>query len=941
MWPTIPRSEERPSRPPSGLRAPTPVRHGALSSRPQSAKSNYEDEDDDASSCDDTYVSMTSSRSRIIRNSSSKYGDSQRILKETSRVSNKSRSRSSSTFKGRGNFPDDEYGENASTVGILNKLKNDIESIEQLRKKTERDEFSTTRGIQRAGADWKLERTGDRDRSNDFSRVPDRGNSRTQSSMRARNSHTDFSSFDNDASRSRSVGRFFREKDLGESVSDVAPSAAKSPPIGTRSRVASSPWQKRKEKAMGGESERLQILEHENERLQETVRTLKTDSIKTIERNGTKMSDVKLQLEKSRLNEDELERALRELISNVENDGDFKLKLEKSQSKEFELENILRELVSNVQSEQEMMSDELKTAHKLRESEVALLEGKLRAAHDELGTNSDTIHELESETERLRLTLKEDKEETESQLCQEIESVKSSMKSNETSWGEKVKRLNKELEHSRSTYQLLEERLRQVSEQLNSAESRCIVLKENAQKSEKESHEAMEAAKKSLQDVQKENQAFAEKLGNAMRDNARLLKAADDNNEALVKLEASLAQETEKYNNTKEAVGKLEAENGDLKKTMDYKHNAISELELALAEANISKVNLELQVNSIKSTLETEVHELKEEKEESMQQLSTLQYKVSSLEEERKAQAGKIDELSGAILKSKSCHEEEINDLRKTLQERENALGSLKATFEQGKTRELNEQKELSESKMRKLEDEKEAVMTKAKMLEENMATSDKQRQDQVGRIEELQKAISESNAKHCQSEAVLKASMEETDELKEKLSSAKKELSEVKSLKSDLGRVKADLGESVTKSSIMESEIASLQSELLSATERLQVSNDGYDSLKKASEDMESKLKDKVKTLTSQLSNAKKSMEKVKREAKARNGQLKSALHSLDEMMKYIESMRVENDEVVASLEVDLEKAIKVSHYLCSVKRKKLLLTLMHHRCTSDETAC
>ena len=50
----------------------------------------------------------------------------------------------------------------------------------------------------------------------------------------------------------------------------------------------------------------------------------------------------------------------------------------------------------------------------------------------------------------------------------------------------------------------------------------------------------------------------------------------------------------------------------------------------------------------------------------------------------------------------------------------------------------------------------------------------------------------------------------------------------------------------------------------------------------------------------------------KAAAESAAKNEQLRSALESLDEMMKYIDTMREENDDITRELEVEVENAHK-----------------------------
>ena len=61
-----------------------------------------------------------------------------------------------------------------------------------------------------------------------------------------------------------------------------------------------------------------------------------------------------------------------------------------------------------------------------------------------------------------------------------------------------------------------------------------------------------------------------------------------------------------------------------------------------------------------------------------------------------------------------------------------------------------------------------------------------------------------------------------------------------------------------------------------------------------------------------------------LRAEGNSRNGQLKSAMSSLDEMMKYIETMREDHFEEVLSLQKDIEKAMKLKQDSESTLKKR-----------------
>ena len=215
-------------------------------------------------------------------------------------------------------------------------------------------------------------------------------------------------------------------------------------------------------------------------------------------------------------------------------------------------------------------------------------------------------------------------------------------------------------------------------------------------------------------------------------------------------------------------------------------------------------------------------------------------------------------------------------------------------------------------------------------MFVKKMASVEDQRQEQAAQLEKLTQAevaLTDARAK-------LKTVRKEAESLRGKVQSKDQQLVDMHKatelmhekvrdlsavpakLKTELEGTQASLGEAETKLHIMNEEIASLQSELLNANERLKSSQEQL-------EDRESGMQDKeiqISTLKEDLAKARTGLEQTgaqlgvaQNESNTKGGQLKSALKSLDEMMKYIETMREENDEVVATLEGDLEKALKV----------------------------
>ena len=890
----------------SAERPPTGLRHGVrspmpsvLGSRPQQtpqtmvdprrhvgSENDYDDMKDDSSI--DTYVSIISTRG-------SKVGISQSASKAPL-MSQSPRPRSSSVSvvsKIKQQIEMNSSTLSASNAGILNKLKNDINSLERLRlEKQQEQQFperssendytnrlrylssnsvrsnstssSTVKSPPTKGSravilmtpPSRAANSGNRIESDDtsvrsnssfkssdpgrlrdlrsissscsssrhslydgrgsesvpLSLTPSRDSSRGGTLMSNEADSRSISSFraavvtiPNPPTRARSVDRAYRIPDPVDTTRKETSSLRKPP--------TNRPWNPQSKQIAAENNELLK-------QLQETVCSLKEESIKTTEEYEIKMRDY----------------------------SDIKSQLEKFKSNEQELAKTLQRVLTDVKSQQSVSSQELSIVYRLRESEVNMLEEKLNGA----------------------LCDRDDAEKKLYNKMQEVESM----------WMEKVAELENDLQEYESVHHEFNSLKSMMSEKMRDTECENRRLREENKSTKAEAEKAIALAKEEAQAVLEKVRCLTQKMDE-----------------------------------------------------MDSKN---SELDLALAEANISKVNMELDLNNVKADLENqsrilatteekglkqtthiedltktnaqmkeEIHVLNEKLQdrneqiaERNQEIKVLQLRVDQAQSQSNAKENKLLALDAKLDFKLAKAGQEIESLQIQIQERDKLLMEMKETTESSKMKiqiaegeiecrdkKMNEyNSEVKHLRMTVQQSDKEVNVLKMKVQEK-----DKQLTDQNSTIENLQTMVEGLNC------------------------NVKRYEKKIPEYEAQLSRLKADLSGYKTKTSITEKEVLSLQSELVSVNKRRESS----EKMAFVAQEQESKLKGTIQGLRSELQMATQNLEKtesklanVRAEGDARKCQLKTALQSLDEMMAYITSMRDENDEVVTSLEGDLEKA-------------------------------
>lgn len=1109
MWPMISRSDERPSRPPSGLlrhgggnggrlppysgsspagsvrsqRSPQRSLSPSVGSRRFHGGNGDSDTDNDDSKDDDsldTYVSVStkggmsrdensvkgaastapssSSQGKIFRDGQPKSNsESSRVLRETSHASNKPMiSRSSSTgnsvvrkmknqYEGYGGKSSSSSSSNAE---ILDELKSDINSLELLRSQAQQEEDfperhsendffrlrstssfssstdrlqdsknnngrtnSTTRSPQydgvkahdyggnhvRSHSSMSVGSRGDRVESDEAdarsvstytSSSPGRlhvsRNNNGRSTLTVRSSQFDGvkprSYGDNDgrslsfmsaASRgdrvesdeadSRSTSSFTspspgRLRDLMVKIPQHNHNFRVTGPVRTPTKDASTSIHSSRKNKKQEEVKGLEMAAENNEllkQLQETVKMLKEESIKTIEHYESKMSHF----------------------------SDIQSQLEKSKLKEVEIARTLRGVLSNVESQQCVTSEELSIVYKLRESEVILLEEKLKGALIAIAEKTKAIQKMESDMVRLQWSCQRDREETEQRLYNKMEDL-------ESNWIKKVTKLQHELEESEADYHELNEKKSKILDQLSNTESENRSLHESMKTAKEEAEKAVAAVKKLLKEAKEEKQEEISTLRDSF---------------LVAKEEAQAANEKTR----------------GFKKKIDEMDEANNSLELALAEANIAKVNMELELNNVKGEVENQIHN-----------------QIANIEKEKRNYVAQIEKLTTSLSETNANHVQTESAFKTSLEKSKDINAQMSVRIESTE-QEIDVLNGLVQEKDKQILKMNQAAATMDKQVitieaQMNVKLGSAERENDVlkGRVQERDKQFIEMNKiaemmqmKIQQAEEDIEAKdkklmayeeqlmevKQETDMLHMKVQQAKKEYdalkgevqerekakgrlqkvvddlkyevethkTEIPAFEAKVSRLKADLGEAKTKAMIMEQEVSSLQSELVRINEHLEFSKSGAKEresklndtisdlqselhmaknnlerntsaaqereskldgtvqylqselnmaeenlgrIESGAQERESKLKGTIQDLKSQLHMAKKNLEQtdaklstLRTEGDARKGQLKSALQSLDEMMAYITSMRDENDDIVASLEGDLEKAIKI----------------------------
>mmetsp|Transcript_9650 Transcript_9650/g.20834 ORF Transcript_9650/g.20834 Transcript_9650/m.20834 type:complete len:1005 (+) Transcript_9650:97-3111(+) len=414
----------------------------------------------------------------------------------------------------------------------------------------------------------------------------------------------------------------------------------------------------------------VEALTRENEMLQTKVRTLKEDSIKAIQYNEKKLSD-----------------------------------FNQAKTRTQELEAALREVISNIQSEQEMFQSELAVAYKLRQTETSFLTEKLSKAQAEIRDLSTRHQHKDGRIQELEL-----------EFAKELAAAKDS---NNTSQGEVVKLQNQlndmslSLETQTSKAEALKQeklameeatRDHRLSSDKAISELRCLLQEERDRSEiansklvkEQGAHRQLSAELTESKETIAELQAISNQANERMKsleDKCQyLITDCENKDSTIIKLEDDLAK-------IHESKSLLEHELETLKSEMESERNnflvncqkndeSMKQLEDDLAKSHGSNSRLEQDICTLKSKLECAGEELNERVNEQSRLLS----KISGLNEQMNEHSRLSSEKS-----------ERIEELKDECQSLEAELKSARVSLKDAKAR-FGEEKASTTKKCSKLE---------------------------------------------------------------------------------------------------------------------------------------------------------------------------------------------------------------------------------------------
>ena len=730
---------------------------------------------------------------------------------------------------------------------------------------------------------------------------------RSQSSMsvascidRVESDRTDARSKPSIPTRARSVERTFRVKDPRGTTRNDASSVTQP----SRPRL----WENQKKKENG-----LEMAAENNEllkQLQETVRTLKEES-------ESKMSDFL----------------------------DIRSQLDKSKSKEEELARALRVVLSNVESQQCVTSEELSIVYKLRESEVILLEEKLNSALAEVAAKTKAIQNMESDMAMLQRSCQQDMDETQQRLYDKMDKLDSkSMK--------KVTKLQHHLEESELDYKQLNEKTTKILDQLSKSESENRMLRESMNKTKEDAEQAIATVKKLLDEAKEEKQEeistlrdsflVAKEEAQAAHENTRKLKQSIDKmEEENNRLELALAETNVAKVNMELELNNIKGELENLTHSKipniedeKRRHAAqIEKLEATLSETKARHVQTQ-------SAFKTSMDKAKETNAQVSANLEKAEQKIGVLNgllQERDKQLAEMNQ-AGNTIKMKIQHAEEIIDAKER-----------KVSAYKEQLMEVKQEVDKLHAKVQQVEEEYDVL--KGKFHERDLQLMDRNKEKAI-----LQKKVDDLKREVETYETKVPAYKAKVNRLKTDLGEAQTKAmiteNEVSSLQSELVRINEHLELCEKRASVAQERESNLNGTIQDLQSKLQMAEMNLERTESSAQERESKLNGAAQDLRSELEIVRKKLERTESDAEeresklnntvqdlqselditkmnleqadaklsnlhkegdARKGQLKSALLSLDEMMAYITAMQSENDGIVASLESDLDSAIKM----------------------------
>ena len=798
-----------PLRPPTGrprafasglrVRSPSPRSHFVSTS---------ENDFDEVSCCDETYVSQLSTRSDTADH----------------------------TFAERDRGFDHAMSPSRS---ILEKLKNDMNSLELLRQTEFFEDDSEN-----------LHYNGGRP-SRDFSSP--------------KQTHRPVSSFP----RSRSVDVPLRDSDGGDSfVSRKSPRSDRS-------------WSTEKkrvetERDLGNDAGsdklamKVKILEGENERLQTVISVLREDSI-----NDTRK--LKEDLHEAKAYEVELKTEL--LTVTAEGEGNKRSLAAATERRESETASLFERIRS---SEERRESETASLSEKLRSAEERerAAEEREKALQDKIGSLERAIAgegglELllqESNAENKKL------QETILLLDSELDGLRDAI--------DKSKQDNDEI---KASLQLALEEKQQVSSKLcdsETAQSKALQEQVGTQKLLEESRDENIETKRALKDALDETHRLRSELSDTEIAHSQTKEAKDA-------MEKQVKAGKEESHKLRRDLKQATQENIAIKQQLSEEKTKAEKVRMGLEKkfTHYEKEINNLHIQSIEAEKIAEEQLLKE-REVFTYEKETMYITLRAMEKEKEECTSELQRLSNELAKSSS------QDVKTTAE--------LKVSFDKHEKTKLE---------LTKAHDEVANLSTKLTHTSDELKECTTKLSQSISEAEATQKQLEKAKEMMDQKDNSIQELMEMTITLKKKIDELSAQAGDYKSkmaqYETQLKKADATVSASDNKSNMLNEEISSLQMELSRLTEILDLEKNDKEGMQQRS----NSISERNGELILANRDLEQKLEHAEKESRSHKEELTSALTSLDEMMKYIETSREEHDDIIQSLEDDLSKALDVKH--------------------------
>lgn len=533
------------------------------------------------------------------------------------------------------------------------------------------------------------------------------------------------------------------------------------------------------------------------------------------------------------------------------------------------LEEEILKVTKDAEKDKQQMAEKLVVATERHDSELRSLNEKLRSAEAIEKALQEKINSLEHAIDGdrdLELLLQESKGEN-TKLHEVIYLLDSEIDSTKQDKGEISRALERALEEKQ-----------QISLQLRDSEmAHANVLQENCaiKKLLEEARDECNKAKRALEDALVQKQRFSSKLSDAESAHSQTKKATYDVIEKLVE------EGREESDRIRRELKQATQENDAIKNLLlDEKKRA----------------------DEVKNVME---QKLSETEEAFAYEKETFNMTLRASKKENEVCISELQRLSKELATAKSQEVKATAELKVSLDKHEKTkLELIKAN---------NEVKNLT-TELSQKQDEQMATSTK-------LSGSIKDTEAATAQLNKLKEELEQkANSLRVSTEMTQTLNLN-IDNLKSQISSYKLQIDQ---LKIQLKKAEDKVSGSENKSNMLKEDVTSLQIELSRVTELLALMKNEKEIIQQRKDSFSKKYKELIiekEKLALMLTDTEK-------ENRSYKEQLTSALKSLDEMMKYINASREENDNIIQSLESDLNKALEMKQ-AAENKMKKLVMEL------------